>query len=147
MSLRKPPSGFTLIELLIAMAVVAILATIAIPSYQDSVRKSRRAQAKADLVELAQRLERHHTVQNSYADFEGVDDDFPSPSEGTAHYTITIDGPGGADEPTADAFVLTAAPEEETGQNKDPCNVLTLSSTGTKGVSEADEGWTTEQCW
>ena len=58
----KHAKGFTLIELMIVVAVVAILATIAMPSYQEHVRKSRRAQAKADLVELAQQLERHHTV-------------------------------------------------------------------------------------
>ena len=42
--------GFTLIELMIVVAVLAILAAIAFPSYQEHVRKARRAQAKADLV-------------------------------------------------------------------------------------------------
>ncbi|MDW7601742.1 prepilin-type N-terminal cleavage/methylation domain-containing protein, partial [Stenotrophomonas maltophilia] len=54
--------GFTLIELMIVVAVVAILAAIAYPSYSEHVRKSRRAQAKADLVEYAQLAERFHTV-------------------------------------------------------------------------------------
>ena len=48
--------GFTLLELMIVVAVVAILATVAYPSYLDSVRKSRRADGMAALVgvQLAQ---------------------------------------------------------------------------------------------
>ena len=42
----KKTSGFTLIELLITIAVVGILAAIAVPSFQEQVRKGRRAEAK-----------------------------------------------------------------------------------------------------
>jgi type IV pilus assembly protein PilE len=58
--------GFTLIELVIVVAIVAILATIAYPSYQDSVRKSRRADAKGVLMEAAQWMERFYTENNRY---------------------------------------------------------------------------------
>jgi type IV pilus assembly protein PilE len=44
--LTHAAKGFTLIELMIVVAVVGILAAIAYPSYQDSVRKSRRADAR-----------------------------------------------------------------------------------------------------
>ena len=55
-------SGFTLIEVMIVVALIALLATIAMPSYQDSIRKSRRADAKAALVQLAQFMERNLLV-------------------------------------------------------------------------------------
>lgn len=86
---RRRSLGFTLIELMITVAVVAILAAVAVPTYQDQVRKSRRAQAKADLVEYSQMAERFHTVQNTYQGFA-----LPStrsPREGaTAWYTLGI---------------------------------------------------------
>jgi type IV pilus assembly protein PilE len=55
-SRRQRVLGFTLIELMIVVAVVAVLAAIALPSYNDALRKSRRAQAKADLVEYLKSL-------------------------------------------------------------------------------------------
>jgi type IV pilus assembly protein PilE len=58
--------GFTLIELLIAIAVIAILTAIAIPSYQNSIRKSRRPDAKTGLLDLAAREERYFTLNNTY---------------------------------------------------------------------------------
>ncbi len=85
-SRRRTATGFTLIELMITVAVVAILAAIALPSYQAYVRKANRAQAKADLVELAQMLERRHTVENTYA---GMTLPFSqSPRDGTARYAF-----------------------------------------------------------
>ena len=39
----KKPMGFTLVELLVALAIVGILAAVALPSYQSSVERSRRA--------------------------------------------------------------------------------------------------------
>lgn len=48
--------GFTIIELMLAVAVVAILAAIAIPNYQQYVKKSKRVEVQAHLMSLAQQL-------------------------------------------------------------------------------------------
>jgi type IV pilus assembly protein PilE len=57
----KASHGFTLIELMIVVAIVAILASIALPSYQEYVARGRRAEVKAALLEGAQWMERHYS--------------------------------------------------------------------------------------
>lgn len=123
--------GFTLIELMIVVAVVAILATIAYPNYTDSVRKSRRGQAKADMVEMAQNLERWHTMNNSYV---GGDAKLPtqSPKKGTARYALQVT------KATQSEFMIEANPQA--GQDKDMCGKLTLDQAGRKTPDTAG-------CW
>ncbi|WP_024889786.1 type IV pilin protein [Luteimonas huabeiensis] len=116
-------SGFTLIELMVVVAVVAILAAIAYPSYQEQLRKSRRGQAKADLVEYAQLAERHHAVNNTY---EGFTVPLQSPREGTAFYGIALSNLGQS------TFTLTATPQAGGGQAKDRCGVLAINQAGVK---------------
>ncbi len=58
--------GFTLIELMITVAIVGILAAIAYPSYQDSVRKGKRAEGRTALVDFLQQQERYLTQTGSY---------------------------------------------------------------------------------
>jgi type IV pilus assembly protein PilE len=124
--------GFTLIELMIALAIVAILAAIAYPSYQDSVRKSRRADAEAVLLELAQWMERFYTENNRYDQTRaGVAVALPfaqSPKEGGpagGYYTIAVAAP------QPNSFTLTAT--RVGPQVSDTiCGNLTLSNTGVK---------------
>jgi len=60
--------GVSLLELVVAMAIVGILASIAYPSYQRYLVKSRRADAQGALLELAGFLERSYTVNGCYFD-------------------------------------------------------------------------------
>jgi type IV pilus assembly protein PilE len=124
--------GFTLIELMITVAVVAILAAIAIPSYQNQVRKSRRAQAKADLVELAQVMERFRTVNNTYSGtVPGVFDQ--SPRDGTAQYTIALT------DQASGTFTLTATPTSTSGQDRDSCGTLALNQANARTSNGASD--------
>jgi type IV pilus assembly protein PilE len=66
---RGPSAGFTLIELMVTVAVVGILAAVALPSYQASVLKGRRAEGRAALLELLQSQERYATQNNCYLAF------------------------------------------------------------------------------
>lgn len=63
---RKRHSGFTLVELMIAVAILGILTAIAIPNYQNSITKSRRAGAKAALLDLSSFMERLYTETGCY---------------------------------------------------------------------------------
>ena len=69
---RFGPRGFTLIELMITVAIVAVLAAIAFPSYQDSVWKGKRAEAKAAIFKALQAEERYYTQNNSYVAYSGT---------------------------------------------------------------------------
>ena len=59
--------GFTLIEVMIAVVIVAILVAVALPAYQNSIRKSRRSEAFAALSNVQQMQERHRSSQPVYA--------------------------------------------------------------------------------
>ncbi|MBK8817166.1 MAG: prepilin-type N-terminal cleavage/methylation domain-containing protein [Methylococcaceae bacterium] len=59
-------NGFTLVELMIAVAIIGILTAIAVPSYQESMRKSRRADAQGALMNFANGMERLYTENSTY---------------------------------------------------------------------------------
>ncbi|UHD15794.1 type IV pilin protein [Thiocapsa bogorovii] len=64
---RRPGNGFTLIELLMVVAVVAVLATVALPTYQDQIRKARRTDGQSALLAIAMAQERFRANCSRYA--------------------------------------------------------------------------------
>ena len=68
----KSQKAFTLIELMVVVAIIGIMAGIAYPNYQDSVTRSRRADAKGVLLNFANAMERYFTENNTYCDAGGA---------------------------------------------------------------------------
>ncbi len=58
--------GFTLVEVMVTVAIIAILASVAIPAYQDQIRKARRSDGQSLLLDIAQQQERFLTANSTY---------------------------------------------------------------------------------
>lgn len=134
--------GFTLIELMITVAVVAILAAIAIPAYQQYVMKSRRTAAKTAILELASREERYYTTHNTYsataADLGYAALPADVPDSATPYYRLNVVTANGNTE-----YSVSAAP---TGaQAADGCGTFTVNHLGIQG--NTGNTTSTADCW
>lgn len=132
-------SGFTLIELMVVVVIVAILASVALPAYQDQVRRTHRADAKAALMQLQQYMERNYTEANRYdQDAAGAALNLPyteAPIDsGTKFYDLSFAAQA------AQTYTLQAVPKN--GQQNDPCGTLTINQAGIKG-----SGVDNATCW
>jgi len=121
---RSRVTGFTLVELMIALAVVAILATVALPSYQSSVRKSRRADVVDATTAVFQAQERYRANNPLYAaTFAELNAASLATSKG-GYYTLALSAV------TATGYTLTASAVAGKGQDKDTgCTALTAAVT------------------
>ncbi len=126
-------AGVTLLELMIVVVVVGILAAIAYPSFQEQVRKTKRADGKAALLQTAQELERCYTRFASYT-AAGCGVALPRDSD-EGHYVIAFDASAAA------SFTLSATPQDD--QANDRCGTLTLTNAGVQDTSAGDA----DECW
>lgn len=135
--LDRPRRGFTLVELMIAVAVLALLSSLALPAYNSHVAKGRRADAKQSLLELGQRLERFYSERGTFVGATiGAGGIYPNTSRG-GYYNLSIASQ------TADGFSIQAAP---TGaQASDACATFTYNQLGDQGVTGAT--LTAAKCW
>jgi type IV pilus assembly protein PilE len=123
--------GFTLIELVIALAMVAILAAIALPSYASYMRKSARADAQAFVADAANRQQQYLADRRAYASSMAALN-VAAPASLTGKYSFSVvatDGPP----PT---FTITGTATGE--QTQDKCPVIRIDSAGNR---------TPASCW
>lgn len=135
---RRPQRGMTLIELMIVVVIVAVLASIAVPSYRQYVIRTHRVEGKTALLNLAAAQEKFYLQNNRYAD-TGEHDDAPPAGLGiptdteNGWYTIAIvDGDAAGFSATATA---TGAQAVDTH-----CASFTIDETGARTATSTD-------CW
>ena len=140
--------GFTLIEVMIVVVIVGILVAVALPGYQNSMQKGRRADAKAALLDVAGRQEQYMLDRGTYTDNMedlGFGADPMESDEG--HYTIDATGDCDTTGTTTDlgrCYELTATPQAGSPQIDDArCTSFIIYSNGLKTGTGSD----IEGCW
>ena len=128
---EKMMRGFTLIELMVAVAIVAILATIAYPIYLHQLVEGRRSAAEATLMDIAQREQQYILDQRQYAagttaSAVSTNLNVTIPSNVTQFYSISVTASNGP----PPSFSATATPIAGTAQAGD--STLTIDQTGSK---------------
>ncbi|MFW6324054.1 MAG: type IV pilin protein [Desulfovibrionales bacterium] len=123
--------GFSLIELLIVVAIIGLLAAVALPLYNMQTMKAQRTDARAALMESAQRMERYFTNHNTYVGASvgnASSDQVISPSE-KGFYTLAL--------PAVGATTYTIRATRAKGTDPD-CTTMTINQAGQK---------TPAKCW
>ncbi|MBU3059512.1 type IV pilin protein [Pseudomonas indica] len=135
-------NGFTLIEIMIVVVILAILATIAFPSYQRYVLRAHRAEGIALLNEAAAREERYYAQNNGYVTSDASLSKLGLRNSGlsdTGYYQLTLaegdDDDGG--------YRLTAVAQGTQAKDSE-CANLTLTATGARGTSGTGSA---ADCW
>lgn len=137
--------GFTLIEIMITVAIIGIIAAVALPSYRSYVDRARRADARTQLLQAAQFMQRFYAANDQYqydragneSSAKMPDNLKRSPADGAQAYALTV-------EATTSAYTLTMAPFSPGPMTADGCGSFTLTSTGVRGrtgTKPRDECW------
>jgi type IV pilus assembly protein PilE len=140
--------GFTILELMIVVAIIGILAGIAWPSYQEYLKRSRRAEAQSLMLSIVNKEQQYMLDARAYTDVVGAGG-LAIASQGwncavnsnktcqNPYYDITVELAAGPP-PT---FTVKGTPKAGSGQAND--GTLNFVSTGAKSrmVSSVDKGW------
>ncbi len=135
--MKRGWAGFTLIELMIVVAIVGILAAIAYPSYTDSVRKGRRAEATTALYGIQLAQEKWRANKPTYGTLANVWGGVTTTENG--YYTLAITG-NNATEYSATATAVTGKSQVNDKAGGVSCTPLTINASGPVITTQA-------ACW
>ena len=120
----------TLIELMVVVAIVAILASVALPTWNSQVQKSRRADARNTLILVRVEQEKYRADNGSYASSMSALGLGIYNSTSRDYYNVSIVSS------SATAFVASAAPNANGGQSGDSCGTFAINQSGLDGSGE-----------
>jgi type IV pilus assembly protein PilE len=131
--MKRVQKGFTLIEVMVAVAIVAILATVAVPVYTDYVTRGRLTEAFTGLGGAQTSAEQFWANQRTYVGFKDAST-FPK-SSAYFDYAISDVSPS--------SYTLTA-----TGKGNMKNFVYTIDQSGKRATTSSPTGWgTNTDCW
>lgn len=147
-------AGFTLIELMVTIVIATILLSIAIPTYSTQIRKSRRTEARAAVLDLATREERYFSVNNSYSQLDtdlaygNTGQQINGLSVGSGYYTVTVTVAPAAPGPPATLATFTIVATYNGQQAKDTqCASFQVIQTGQQSSLNSAGTDSTATCW
>ncbi len=138
--MKKITRGFTLIEVMIVVAIIAILASVALPSYQEYILRARLVEGTNELSALRARMEQYFQDNRTYAAVGAFTPPCPPPATPQKAGTFSVSC--GAGDITATTYLITA-----TGSSSTAAFAFTVNEQGIRATTGSSWGHTSTTCW